>query len=130
MKITIETIPYACMRYPTVGDYQEFDDGSIGILIAEMDDWKMQFLIAIHEMIEVILCKVRGITFESIDSWDLNYKGPCDEPGNDPDCPYHSEHIFATGVEKTLAVQLGVDWEEYEKAIENLDTFSAKSESK
>jgi hypothetical protein len=42
------------------------------------------------------------------------------EPGDHPGAPYHAEHMFASKVEEMLAKQLGVDWLEYERAIEAL----------
>jgi hypothetical protein len=42
------------------------------------------------------------------------------EPGDHPGACYHAEHMFATKVEEMLAKQLGVSWEEYEKALEAL----------
>jgi hypothetical protein len=34
--------------------------------------------------------------------------------------PYYWEHLFATLVEKMVALQLGVDWKEYGKRLEKL----------
>jgi hypothetical protein len=44
----------------------------------------------------------------------------CEEPGSDLRAPYYQEHLFATFVEKMIAIQLGVNWEEYCRRLEKL----------
>jgi hypothetical protein len=43
-----------------------------------------------------------------------------DEPGHDPKAPYNKEHIFAEKIERQIAEELGVDWEEYSRVVESL----------
>ena len=43
-----------------------------------------------------------------------------DEPGDDPRAPYHREHEFAGCVERLLAHELGIDWNDYEDALDAL----------
>lgn len=38
------------------------------------------------------------------------------EPGDDIHAPYYKQHQIATGVERILAAELGVSWNEYEAA--------------
>ena len=61
MKVVIETVPHEDHRYPTVGDYWE-QDGVDHVRVSAMRDWRYEFLVAIHEMIEMTLTKHRGIT--------------------------------------------------------------------
>jgi len=121
LDIEIGTIPHATQRYPTVGDY--FKDEEIDVVhISDMGNRKYEFLVAVHELVEMFLCQERGIAEEDITAFDIEYEakrpeGDFSEPGNDPTAPYYKEHQFATYVEKQLADQLGVDWEEYDKAV-------------
>jgi hypothetical protein len=43
------------------------------------------------------------------------------EPGDDPEAPYHAQHQFATKIERQLATALGVDWKAYEAEISALE---------
>jgi hypothetical protein len=55
-------------------------------------------------------------------------KAPCgcevtddSEPGEDRHAPYRKEHAFADGVERLVANELGVVWNEYSEVVSNLD---------
>ncbi len=79
-------------------------------------------LVALHELVEVTLCKKRCITEAQVDAFDMAYeknrtKGDHSEPGDHPDAPYRKEHFFATNIERLMAAELGVDWETYENHI-------------
>ncbi len=122
MQITIKTIPHDQQRYDTCGDWWVDDAGDLQIRVSSMDDWKKESLVAFHELAEVLLCKDRGITAEMVDAFDMKFEAnrqPDDtsEPGDDPECPCREEHFFATSVERLLAQQLAVDWEEYDAAV-------------
>lgn len=129
MKIVIETIPYDQMSYPTVGDYYWSHNGTLVIQVADLGDERMNYLVALHELEEVMRCKHRGITLKEIEDWDLafeharsNGEVPDDaEPGAAKGCPYRCEHLEAEVTERRAALDLGVDWEEYEAAIEGLE---------
>ena len=122
----IRTLPHKQQRYNTVGDYitDVFHDTTV-ITVSECGSPKYEFLVAIHEFIEHFLCKTRGIPEAVIDEFDIEYekaRQPADEdePGNHPLAPYHKEHIFATHIEKLLAKELGVDWNDYEETLDSL----------
>lgn len=125
-KITIFTIPHKQQRYDTVGDYFLSKRTSHWIFnISKMNNDDYEFLVAIHELIEWRLTQKRGITEESISSFDKKFelkrkKGNNDEPGNDIDAPYYKEHVFAESIEKQIAKELGVDWDKYDKEVTNL----------
>jgi len=40
-------------------------------------------------------------------------EGDLGEPGDDPRAPYYREHQFASGMERLMAAELGVDWQQY-----------------
>jgi hypothetical protein len=116
--ITIEQIPYSEARYSTHGDWVVDEFGNIHIRVSKELGEDGAFLVAIHELLEVYLCKKRGITTATVDAFDLTYEG--DDPGADPKAPYFNEHKFATKIEKLLCKELGLDWDEYEAGLEKL----------
>ncbi len=126
MDAVIRTIAHKDQRYDTVGDWQDtFDIGpprraQLVITVSRLPDWRYEFLIALHELIEAALCGHRGITAAQVDEFDMSYAGD-GEPGADPRAPYHVEHEFAWKVEQEVAAQLGVDMEAYTAAIDALD---------
>ena len=118
MTINIFVIPHANQRYDTVGDWM-FDSGNLTIYVSDMNNPDYEFLVARHEMDEAFLCLKRGITGKEVDAFDMAFTGT-GEPGDSPDAPYRKEHFFATTQERTMAAELDVDWEEYDKTIEAL----------
>lgn len=135
MQIDIRTIPHDEQRYPTVGDWY-FDtihltDASdairiLKIRVSDMGNPKFEFLVALHELVEVTLCEAAGITAEEVDKFDIEYEAQRDpededsEPGDSPAAPYRIPHAIATGVERIVAALIGVDWIEYGNAIAKL----------
>lgn len=108
-------IDQKAMRNPgDVGDYWEDKDGW-HIRTSLLKDWRHEMLIAIHEMIELSLLIHRDIPEPVVMRFDLEHP-ELDDPGADPRSPYHAEHMFALQIERQIAEQLGVDWDEYEKA--------------
>lgn len=124
MKITIETIPHKEQRYPTVGDWY-IEDGVIMIKVSSMDSWRYEALVAIHELVEIILCRGENISQEKVDEFDKAFEqnrmeGDESEPGESDGAPYRRQHRIASGVERIVAAELEVNWERYEKAINAL----------
>jgi hypothetical protein len=105
MKIIIEAVPKSEMRYATWGDW--FQDGDC-VKIQVMDDLDpdIQFLVALHELVEVKLCVMRGISQQQVDDFDMNFQG-LDEPGDHPDAPYRKEHRQAMLIEHMMASFMG-----------------------
>jgi hypothetical protein len=125
MKIIIETIPHASQPYPTCGDWRTDSDGVLRINVSEEIGDKYAFLVALHELVEVRLCQLRKISTEEVDKFDKAYEatrpdGDNSEPGDSPDAPYRDEHFFATSIERLMALEMGVNWAEYEAAINKL----------
>jgi hypothetical protein len=125
MKYILNTIPHSEQRYPTVGDYWTDPDGTNHIVVSDMGNDDYAFLVMLHELVEQYLTKKRGINEEKITEFDkifeLNRKeGNVDEPGNDKEAPYRLEHNIATFIESGMAQALGVDWDKYDDAVNNL----------
>lgn len=125
MNVKIEIIPHEQQRYPTVGDWLFEPNGDLTIRVSKLSDWRKEMLVAIHELVEVVLCKHDGVAQETVDKFDITYEkdrkdGNDDEPGDDPGSPYMEQHCVATGVERVLAARLGVCWRQYEDELYNL----------
>lgn len=120
MKVTIETIPYLKQRYNTCGDWQFDDHGDLTIRVSHMKNtgWKGSMAVAVHELIEALLCRSNGVTTKMVDDFDLKFDVTQEhEPGDDPKCPCKKEHCIATGVERILINELGLDWFPYENEL-------------
>lgn len=129
MKIIIETILHSAQRYETVGDYWKDADGVDHIKVSEMGNDKYEFLVALHELIEMYLCEKRGIKEEDISDFDKKFEALREqepeiigdqEPGHMISAPYHKEHVTAESIERRMAVELDVDWENYDKTVQDL----------
>lgn len=119
LEITAQTVPHNDQRHGGVGDWFMEADATWSVLVSEMGDWRMEFLVAIHEMIEMALCMHNGVSSGMVDDFDSNFKGE-GEPGDDPNAPYKKQHCVATGVERILATMLDVEWTAYENTIRKL----------
>ncbi len=126
-EIVIRVIPHDQHRYNTTGDYYEVGDGKWVMEISELGDVRYEFLVMIHELVEWFQLWLRGVKEEEVrvfDEWweEEARKGnvQVDEPGDDLRAPYYWEHMFATLVERMVAVQLGVDWGEYKERLRKL----------
>lgn len=124
--ITIESIPHALHRYPTVGDWINDAFGDLHIRVSSTGNWRYDFLVALHELIEATLCNERGIDEPTIAEFDMRFEEQRElgmvqgEPGHALDAPYRKEHQFAESIERAVAEELGVDWGEYEATLERL----------
>lgn len=119
MNIKIEFVPSTSQRYSTVGDWF-FDESGNLIIRVSNDDPSFptedeQILVAFHELVEVLLCRKRGITQQVVDEFDMKQvdtmhaKYLDDEPGDHVDAPYRKEHRFAMLIEHLMARELGID---------------------
>lgn len=131
MKIIIETIPHDQHRYTTVGDWFYEPDGTLRIKVSQLSDWRREALIAVHELVEVLLCRHDGVTTEDVDAFDKAFEharepGNEDEPGDSPAAPYVNQHCVATGIERILAAALDVQWKPYEQELCDLPEIPDK----
>lgn len=90
-----------------------------------LKDPRHRFLIQLHEMVEAVLCAHRGVTDQEVTEFDAKFEteraagkhSSTAEDGDDSRAPYRKEHFCATNIERLMAAELGVDWQEYEQAI-------------
>ena len=136
MRILIRSIPHQAQRYNTCGDWYWWDAnipagyipaGEDSLVIKErtlhirvsMLKAREMWLVAVHELIEALLCDYAGVSMADVDAFDTEFKGE-GEPGDDINAPYYRQHQIATGIERMLAAELGVAWREYEEHINEL----------
>ena len=122
--IECKTIPHNQQRYDTVGDWWT-DSYGWHIRVSYLGDWRYQFLVAIHEFVEMAWCRWNGVDPSAVDTFDMQFEdnrkeGDYSEPGDARDAPYWKGHQFATAIERMAAVMLAVDWTAYEAAIRAL----------
>jgi hypothetical protein len=128
MKIEIEIKDIDNMRYPTVGDYYEKEDGTLKFEVADTGNPFYNKMVLIHEMIEQAMTEYLGITEQSIMDFDLQYEKEREEgkheddeePGFEPDAPYQREHTIATAVEMMMCAHVGIAWNTYDDHIMNM----------
>ena len=121
IKAEIIEVPHVEQRYDTIGDWRWRADSILQVKVSQTGNEKYNFLIALHEYIEANLCRFQNVSEESVDAFDMNYKGQYpNEPGNDPKAPYHKQHMKATMVEFQVASFLGLDWREYVAHLEKI----------
>jgi hypothetical protein len=123
--IHIALVDHQVQEYPTAGNWKTAADGQWFLTISRLGDWRYEFLVALHEQIEMALCKQRGISEAAVTEFDLTYEanrpeGDDSEPGHDPKAPYHHEHVTAEKIERLIAQELGVDWESYDRTVGGL----------
>ena len=119
----ISEVPHKKQRYETVGDW--IPGKPVKIRISKMKDKRYVFLVALHEMLEYELCRMKGISDRSVVDFDVNFEmerrrrlhSPEAEPGDDPRAPYKEQHGFATEIERMVARKLGVRWTDYERTV-------------
>lgn len=131
-KITIEVIHHDKQRYETCGDWYYNEAGELVIKVSETTT-KYEFLVAIHELIEAVLCDFKGIKEEDVTAFDKQFEDMRieypdivgdKEPGNEDNAPYFHEHAMASRVENWLVTSIGVDPVQYEKTINDLTKLS------
>lgn len=117
--VLIEFIPHADQRYATCGDWL-YDGARLVLRISRTADPRHQQLVAVHEMVEALLCHRDGVTQAAVDAFDMGPGAMLTDPGASPDAPYHAQHMVATAIERVMASALGVEWDAYEAALDAL----------
>lgn len=127
MTIIIETIEHKDQRYSTVGDwfFESHTPGNqvLRINVSKMADWRHEACIAVHELVEVLMCMEAGISQADVDRFDKEFEAnrhpdSVEEPGDSLDAPYRKQHGIASGIERILGAELGVDWNKYADEVE------------
>jgi hypothetical protein len=120
-RIIIQFIDHKDQRYPTCGDWYESGEiGTVHIMVSKMKDPRYEKLVAIHELVEMILCDNDGVSESVVDMYDMGPGKESDEPGLESNCPYRLQHLHATGIEMLLAAAMDVDWKKYEEYLGSL----------
>ena len=123
-KIEIKLIPHAEQAYDTLGDYERTPDRKgLRFKISDTGDADYNFLIMIHELIECYTALRHDIDIDKItlfDEWFDETPREELEPGQHKDAPYRREHNFALSVEMLVAHELGLNWYDYEKALDSI----------
>jgi hypothetical protein len=117
--LVIKTIPIGLQRYPTFGDYKQLSKDAWQISISNSGDWRMNMLCALHEFVELALTQNRGIPEPVIANFDKTHPDS-DEPGELTSAPYHKEHVFAETMERMFAFEMGINWQIYCCALDDL----------
>jgi len=121
----IKVIPHKYQEYSTCGNWQFTEDGIGIIFVSDVGNADYEFLVAFHELIEMTLCRKRGISEPEIMAFDEAFEakrepGNNDEPGDCKDAPYYREHQFATGMERLMCAEIGADWNDYDNTLISL----------
>ena len=119
MRIVIETVDHKDQQYDAVGNWfsvaEPFNqclqrEETLTIRVSRMCDWRSEALVAVHELVEALLCRQVGITAEQVDAWDMGPGKDHAEPGDCPAAPYHHQHQAAETVERLMAMWLRLAW--------------------
>ena len=132
LRVHIIQTEHYLQRYDTVGDwyYSDFSDGDLFVKVSTLPDRREMWLIAIHELIEAALCETAGVDQERVDNFDMSQEPSFEgEPGDQPSAPYYRQHQIASGIERLLAVEMGVDWLTYERHCQEAGQPSPRVES-
>jgi hypothetical protein len=153
VRVVIDIIDHSDQHYDTIGDYwmakthswrgpdgPGTSEDTLMIVVSKLGDWKLEMLVAIHELTETLLMLSDGVPLESSTTFDVEFEKaramtgndnwftfrgreyPAnDEPGDSPDSPYRAQHNYATAVERMLCAAMGVDWAAYEDACAALE---------
>lgn len=66
-------IPDRHQRYNTVGAYYRDEEVNRVFAISDMNNWKYEMLVVVHELIEAALCQDRGVTIVVTDKFKIPY---------------------------------------------------------
>jgi hypothetical protein len=129
-ELAVKLIPHEQQRYNTAGDYFTDQNGveqfrvSLPVDLQDAGDFaeKYAHLVMIHEIVERVLTYHAGVSNEAIDAFDIEWTKRNDdgEPGDEPTAPYYRMHQIASIVERIVAAELGVNWQDYELSLNEL----------
>lgn len=127
MNIYVRCIPQDQHRFTTIGDWWE-DGDVLEVRISAELDWRYQFAVLFHELIEFGICKVAGITTVECDAFDALFEREYEfgkwprsvEAGFDKRCPYRRGHVWGSRFERLVIFLLGASWSGYIDACDKL----------
>jgi len=120
--LQVEVVPHAEQRYNTVGDWipgRPEEGIPHRIIVSNTGSPNADVGCALHELVEFWLCHQRGISEESVSAFDVAFEG--EDPGADPEAPYHQEHMTATAIEHCFVAAMGLSIAEYNRSWDNLE---------
>jgi len=118
MNIRILSTPQEKIRASQMGDWWLFNDDTYVVHVLETLTPEAQLAVAIHELVEAVLCRKHGVREDQVCSFDEHYEAERqegkhaedDEPGDHSLAPYRKEHQDATFVERAVCHALGISW--------------------
>ena len=116
-KIEINFIPkekqrFECYKASGCADYFMLPRGLLVINISRSEAWRPQWLVLLHEIIEIILVLHKKISFIEIDKFDISHSDS-EDPGALKSAPYHKQHIIALFLESYIARKISVKPDSY-----------------
>ena len=125
VKLNIQVIPHSAQRFDTTAEWWIDETGTVQIRVSDLGNLDYIKLHIIHEIFECFACTYnKNADIDVVEAFDKKFEerrekglttNGYDEAGFDADCPYHDEHMAATGVEMLLATFLRVKWNAYDK---------------
>jgi hypothetical protein len=96
--------------------------GNLQVRVAKMDNKEHENTLAIHEIYEAMVCKLKGITVKQVDEFDKSFEEAHPEnhgldSGDYPECPYAFAHSMATAPERVYAALAGICFKEYDDIV-------------
>lgn len=154
--IRVQAIPHETQRYETCGDwYYEKGNadlvrpdqmqifGGLVVNVSQSGDWRTDAAIAVHELVEALICRHTGVTGEAVDTFDKEFERARDfvdydtgeppgfrfrgkwydanfDPGDSTEAPYAREHSIATIIERIVIEAFGMNWTEHNERLDAL----------
>lgn len=123
MNIIAKTVDFYSQRYITLGDYFHKQE-RLNVLISDTGNEDYNFLILLHELVEEYLTRRLGIKEEIITEFDMKFENGdiknsslYAEPGDHPKSPYRKQHRFSENIERLIAHEMGIDFNDYDKYL-------------
>ena len=109
--VTPDQVRLSAYAEPGSGDWFYSPGGDLHIQVTckgerDVIDRKELFLVALHELVEAVLCRHDGVPQAAVDTFDTVFNGD-GEPGDHPEAPYQKQHRMACLIEFTTALFLG-----------------------
>jgi hypothetical protein len=127
LNINIKVIPHTEQRFNTTAEWWIDEAGVLQVRVSDLGNLDYIKLHVTHELFEAFACTYnKNASYDVVEAFDTAYEkkreaggelNSYDEAGFDPDCPYHDEHVAATGVEMLLSTFLRVKWNNYDKRV-------------
>ncbi len=119
--IDVQFIEHREQRYNTIGDWW-IHDGVLHVRISRLPLLSSMVAVAVHEIVEAILCYLAGIEEYRVSAFDayIERNKIIVEPGDHPRAPYHLQHGFATACERIIVAAAGTNWHLHESSMDDV----------